>query len=139
MKARTPFRLLEGIGTDWVSLQMGDPLDPVQNPASLTSAHIDIPFDFVARQDSLSVCISTIPFWPVTLDRSNRIGVSLDGCTPVVCENKFEEWSYPWKLQVLENRKDYHLTFPVDHTKKRHVLTLIIGDPGQMIQQITFQ
>lgn len=139
VKVRAPFRLIEGIGTDWMALQMGEPLDPVQNPARLTSAHIDIPFDYSSSKDTLSVCISTIPFWPVTLERGNRIGVSVDGCPPVVCENKFEEWSYPWKLQVLENRKDYLLTFPIDPARKHHVLTLVIGDPGQMVQQITFQ
>ena len=140
VKARVPFRLIEGIGTDWLSLQMGEPLDPVQNPASLTSAHIDLAFN--AEQisgDSVSVCISTVPFWPIATDRSNRIGVSLDGSAPVVCENQVEEWSYPWKLQVLENRKDYLLTFPVDRTQRNHTLTLIIGDPGQIVQKVTWQ
>ena len=139
VKTRSPFRLIEGIGTNWFSLQMGEPLDPVQNPANLSSAHIDI--NFTAEQisgDSLSLCISTIPFWPVATDRSNRFGVSLDGSTPVVCENKFEEWSYPWKLQVLENRKDYLLTLPVERNRKQHVVTLIIGDPGQIVQKITY-
>ncbi|MBQ6965308.1 MAG: glycosyl hydrolase 115 family protein [Bacteroidaceae bacterium] len=145
VKVRAPFRLIEGIGTDWLSLQMGEPLAPVQNPASLASSHIDIPFSLDAStllsegQGEISVCISTVPFWPVSLDRSNRIGVSLDGCPPVVCENLFEEWSYPWKLQVLENRKDYCLTFPIDRTKRAHTLTLIVGDPGQIIQKITLE
>jgi hypothetical protein len=72
-------------------------------------------------------------------DRSNRFGVSIDGSTPVVCENKFTEWSYPWKLQVLENRKDFVLSLPIDRKKKHHLLTLVIGDPGQMVQEIAFQ
>ena len=71
-------------------------------------------------------------------DRSNRIGVSIDGGSPVVCENKFTEWSYPWKLQVLENRKDFVLKMPIDRKKKHHLLTLVIGDPGQMVQEISF-
>ena len=140
LKAHAPFRLIEGIGTDWLTLQMGQPLDPVQNPASLSSAHIDIPLTVAAQGgDSLQLCISVVPFWPIATDRSNRFGVSVDGCPPVVCENLIEEWSYPWKLQVLENRKDFILSFPVDRTQKRHTLTLIIGDPGQMVQRMTYE
>ena len=139
VKTQGPFRLVEGIGTDWLTLQMGQPLDSAQDPASLASDHIDLPFVVEAQsEDSLRLCISVVPFWPIATDRSNRFGVSLDGCTPVVCENPIEEWSFPWKLQVLENRKDFTLTLPIDRTKKRHTLSLIIGDPGQMVQKITY-
>lgn len=135
-----PFRLIEGMGTDWLVLQMGEPLDEVQDPSTLASQHIDLPLENVTvTGDSLKVCISVVPFWPVTKEHSNRFGVSLDGCTPIVCENNIVEWSYPWKLQVLENRKDFILTFPYDHTKHHHTLSLIIGDPGQMVQKITYQ
>ncbi len=139
VKASSPFHLIEGIGTDWLSLQLGEPLDPVQNPASLSSSHIDLTFDAATNADSVTLCISAVPFWPIATDRSNRFGVSVDGCTPIVCENKFEEWGWSWKLQVIENRKDFILTLPIDRQKKRHTLSLIIGDPGQMIQKITMQ
>ena len=140
LTAKSPFRIINGIGTDWLSLQMGQPHDPVQNPASLTSAHIDIPLDAkTLTGDSLRICISVVPFWPLAADRSNSFGVSLDRCEPAVCENPIEEWSYPWKLQVFENRKDFILSFPIDRTKSRHTLTLIIGDPGQMVQRITYE
>ena len=134
------FQLLEGIGCDWIALQMGQPLDATQDPGKLTSQHIDIPFECSQTGGkTLSICLSVVPFWPVMQDRSNRFGVSIDGSTPVVCENKFTEWSYPWKLQVLENRKDFVLSLPIDRKKKHHLLTLVIGDPGQMVQKIAFQ
>ena len=133
------FRLLKGIGTDWLSLQMGQPLDEVQDPASLSSGHIDMPLELnTTEADSVTLCISVVPLWPVTTDRSNRIGVSVDGCAPKVCENRFIEWSLPWKLQVLENRKDFMLTLPIDRAKRNHTLTLIIGDPGQIVQGISY-
>lgn len=139
VRARGDFRLLEGLGCDWTALQMGQPLDDVQDPGCLASPHIDIPFDCSRHGGStLSLCISVVPFWPVTLDRSNRLGVSIDGCTPVVCENRFTEWSFPWKLQVLENRKDFVLSLPIDRKRKHHLLSLVIGDPGQVVQEITF-
>ena len=140
VKAQTPFRLLEGIGTDWIALQMGQPLDEVQDPANNASQHIDLEIDgHEVSGDSIKVIISAVPFWPVYEGRSNRFGVSVDGCQPIVCENRFTEWSHPWKLQVLENRKDFTLSFPIDRTKARHTLSLIIGDPGQMIQKISFE
>lgn len=140
IKAKRPFRLIEGMGTDWNVLQLGEPHNPVQDPANLSSDHIDLPFEVQDGQgDSVTICISVVPVWPVSLDRSNRFGVSVDGCQPLVCENKFEEWSYTWKLQVLENRKDFIISLPIDCSRKQHVLTLIVGDPGQMVQKITYQ
>ena len=139
VKTDGAFRLLEGIGCDWTALQMGQPLDHPEAPNTLASQHIDIPFDCSQDGDAtLLLCISVIPFWPVMQGRSNRFGVSIDGSKPVVCENLFTEWSYPWKLQVLENRKDFVLSLPIDRTKKHHLLTLVIGDPGQMVQEISF-
>lgn len=149
-----PFQLLEGIGTDWVALQMGQPLD------FDTSGSIDIPIpasnllrtatgsaDFVIRPVSgdrpetqtVTVCISVVPLWPVAYDRSNAIAVSVDGSAPVICENKFQEWGRDWKIQVLENSKEYVLTFPLDASREQHILTLSIVDPGQIVQKITFE
>ena len=135
LRPSAPFRLIEGMGPDWTVLQLGEPFDAVCNPASLSSPHIDIPIE--ADGDSVSVCISCVPLWPVSLDRSNRFGVSIDGCQPVVCENRFTEWSAPWKRQVLENRKDFMLRLPLDRSRRHHTLSLVVGDPGQLIQQIS--
>lgn len=138
LDASGPFRLLEGIGTDWVSLQMGQPLD------FESTGSIDIPIteDMLAgisSKDTIRICISVVPMWPVAYDRSNRIAVSFDGSSPVICENRFIEWSREWKIQVLENRKEFVLTFPVSDLTTRHKLILSIVDPGQIVQSITFE
>ena len=131
-----PFRLLEGMGTDWMALQMGQPLDF----ANTGSLQIPIPEEFIHKgAEEVSVCISVVPMWPVAYDRSNRFAVSLDGSEPVVCENIFQEWGREWKIQVLENRKEFVITFPLDKTRKEHVLNLSIIDPGQIVQKITLQ
>lgn len=130
-----PFRLLDGIGTDWKALQMGQPLDF----DSMGSIDIPIPTEYISGQDSISVCISVVPMWPVAYERSNRFTVSVDGAVPVVCENQFKEWGREWKIQVLENRKEFVLTFPLGKNPNKHVLTLGIVDPGQIIQKITVQ
>ena len=56
------FQLLEGIGCDWIALQMGQPLDAAQDPGKLTSQHIDIPFECSQTGGKrLSLCISVVP------------------------------------------------------------------------------
>ena len=134
-----PFRLLDGIGTDWKALQLGQPLD---NRHTTSSIDIAIPANTLpANVDSIALCISVVPMWPVASDGSNRFAVSIDGSKPVVCENKFTEWSPEWKLQVLENRKEFVLTLPLNKTMVNtgHIITLSIVDPGQIIQKITYQ
>ena len=129
-----PFRLLDGIGTDWKALQLGQPLD-LQATGSID---IDIP-TLPKNADSISLCISVVPMWPVATDRSNRFSVSVDHGKAEVCENHFKEWGREWKIQVLENRKEFVLTLPLDTTRNNHVITLSIVDPGQIIQKITYQ
>ena len=131
-----PFRLLDGIGTDWKALQLGQPLD-LNKPASIDIA---IPAGTLPKNaESIALCISVVPLWPVASDLSNRFAVSVDGGTPAICENKFKEWGPEWKLQVLENRKEFVLTLPLDTARLQHTLTITIVDPGQIIQEITYQ
>jgi hypothetical protein len=40
---------------------------------------------------------------------------------------------------VLENRKEFVLTLPLDTARRDHVITLSMIDPGQIIQKITYQ
>ena len=136
IKTEAPFRLLEGIGSDWVALQMGQPLDFEKKG----SIEIPIPQNYLRENsDSVTVCVSAIPMWPVAYDRSNCFAVSADTSEHVVCENKFQEWGREWKIQVLENRKDYVITLPLDKNRSEHVITLSIVDPGQIIQKITIK
>jgi hypothetical protein len=136
LSVKEPFRRLEGIGTDWHSIQMGLPLDE----KALGMLDIIIPEGTLTTcADSITLCISVVPMWPVASDRSNRFGVSVDGSKPVVCENVFKEWSREWKIQVLENRKEFVVTLPLDRSRLEHTISFSIIDPGQIIQKITFQ
>jgi hypothetical protein len=128
--------MLEGIGTDWKALQLGQPLD------LNVRGSIDIPIPLSTLPtgtDSVAVCISVVPMWPVAYDRSNRIAVSVDNGEAKVCENIFQEWGREWKIQVLENRKEFVFTMPLDKKRRQHVITLSIVDPGQIVQEITYQ
>ena len=137
LKVSKPFRLLNGIGTHRKALQMGQPLDDMQ-----AQPGIDIPIpanSLPSNVDSITLCISVVPMWPVSTDRSNRFSVSVDYGKAQVCENVFKEWGQEWKLQVLENRKEFVVTLPLDTARHDHVITLSIIDPGQIIQKITYQ
>ena len=129
-----PFRLLEGIGTDWQALQMGQPLGKKTG-----SINIALPSNNLHNASSIKFCISVVPMWPVASDCSNRFTVSVDGGKAVVCENIFMEWGPEWKLQVLENRKEFVVTLPLDKARLNHFITLSIIDPGQIIQKITYE
>ena len=135
LKASEPFRQLDGIGTDWKALQLGQPLD-LQAKGSIDIA---IPANTLTRTDSVALCISVVPMWPVATDRSNRFSVSVDHGKAEVCENVFKEWGREWKIQVLENRKEFVLKLPLSSTHRNHVITLSIVDPGQIIQKITYE
>jgi len=104
------------------------------------SIDIAIPVNTLPKNaDSISLCISVVPMWPVATDRSNRFSVSVDHGKAEVCENIFKEWGDEWKIQVLENRKEFVVTQPLDKARHNHVITLSIVDPGQIIQKITYQ
>jgi len=134
LDVKAPFRLLTGMGTDWQVLQMGQPLD------QKASGCINIPIPSLpASADSIQLCISVVPMWPVSTDRSNRLAVSIDQGKAITLENKFKEWGREWKIQILENRKDFVLTLPLDKARGQHVITLSIVDPGQIVQKITYQ
>ncbi len=69
-----PFRLLDGIGTDWKALQMGQPLD-FETGGSI---NIPIPTEFIdSNAETVTICVSVVPLWLVAYDRSNRFGVSV--------------------------------------------------------------
>ena len=136
LKVSGPFRLLDGIGTDWKALQLGQPLDFASAGSTID---IPLPSNLSPLASHLQICISVVPVWPVSADRSNRFEVSVDGGKAEICENKFKEWSREWKVQVLENRKEFVLSLPLDATRQNHTLTLKIVDPGQIIQKITYQ
>ena len=72
------------------------------------------------------------------------IMITTSHCEPLLFNNASPlEWNKErdgeWKIQVLENRKEFTLTLPLDKTRHNHTITLSIIDPGQIIQKITYQ
>lgn len=136
LNVKAPLRLIDGIGTDWKALQLDESL----TTKAKSSIDIAIPAGTLREDaDSISLCISVVPMWPVATDQSNRFAVSIDNGKAEVCENVFQEWSREWKIQVLENRKEFVLRMPLDKSRSKHFITLTVVDPGQIVQKITYQ
>lgn len=111
---------IPGIGYDWVSAEITDLSFPLpQIPA-----------------DSVSVHIWTLPFWPLHPDCGNAYAVSLDGGGETVCENRFREYGFSWKNQVLCNGTEAVVTLALDPSAERHSLRLRAVDEGQIVQRI---
>lgn len=124
--------LLEGFGYDSMVLRLGD-------PASEDEAGDKYSVDYLLPAidaDSVTVYVYTLPLFPVYEGRGVRLGVSLDSSPQVVSEYIPEEWSFPWKMNVLRNSTVAKLTFPVDKGAASHSLRLSALDPGIMVQRV---
>lgn len=118
-----------GMGMDWLVL-------PVEEGRPI---NIKVNSDRMKDKQKLNVCVSVLPMWPLYDNVSNRFAVSIDGGKPVIFENKIIEWSQEWKLQVLENRKEFTLSLDVNPSLKEHTITITAVDPGQFVQAVSYE
>ena len=128
-------RFVEGLGYDWHVVQLGEATEPSTDATRLDGTRVEYTLPHI-EADSVTVTVSTLPFFPIYKGKSNRYGISIDGHTPYVTENLPTEWSEPWKDQVLKNGVEARVTFAIDRTQPSHTLTLTCGDPGTMVQRI---
>lgn len=120
--------VIHGIGYDWDVMQLGIATAPTEAYAEYDLGAINA--------DEVTLHVHCLPFFPIYDGYSNRFSVSMDGGKPEVLENKFEEWSYTWKDQVMKNGFEHVVRIPVDKTKKRHTLRLESVDAGQIVERI---
>jgi hypothetical protein len=128
-------RLIEGIGYDWYSLQLGEATGKTVDPTNLDGTHVDYEFTGVT-EDSVTVYVYSLPLWALHKGKSTRYGISVDGQPPVIAQNDDKEYSEPWKERVLQNGAVTVAKFRIDKSIPAHTLSLICGDPGMMIEKI---
>ena len=131
-------RIVKGLGYKWHVLQIGEAIEPTADASRLDGPRVEYKLPQITA-DSITVSISTLPFFPLHKGKSTRYGFSVDGCKPVVAENLPTEWSEPWKDQVLCNGVEATATFAIDKSLPSHTLTITCGDPGTMVQQIVIK
>ncbi|MDE6561461.1 MAG: glycosyl hydrolase 115 family protein [Muribaculaceae bacterium] len=122
-------RLIEGIGYDGCILQLGDPA------SDSNSAEAILNINDVAG-DSIKLQIFHLPYFPMYEGRGCRIGVSVDDGEEHIIEYLPEEWSKPWKLNVLRNSALSEVSCPIDKEKPSHSIKLRGIDSGMAIQRI---
>lgn len=127
--------LIKGMGYDWVVLQLGQPTDKVCDASDVNGDRVEYSLPSIAK-DSIEITLYTVPFFPLYKGLGTKIGVSIDGCEPQIFDNKFKEYGESWKDQVLRNAAVCRMKFAVDRNKPSHTLSLICGDPGQMIEKV---
>ncbi len=127
-------RLVEGMGYDWHVLQLGQPFEAVENAADSRGPRADYLLPAIGA-DTIGVTVYTVPFFPLYKGRSNAVGVSVDA-RPQVYRNEVAEWSPEWKEQVMQNGDAETFRFAIDRNAPSHTLSLIVGDPGMMVQRV---
>ncbi len=128
-------RLIDGLGYDWKTIQLGEAIELSVDPADKESPYFEYEFGEVDA-DEVTVTVYAVPFFPLHQDTSNRLGVSVDNGEVEVFEQICKEYSLEWKDRVLQNGIEYKATFPVDASLENHRLRLTCGDPGVMVQRI---
>ena len=126
--------LIDGIGYDWKALRLGNPVDAstdASNPGG-PRADFEIP---AIDADSVTVIVSSLPFFRVYEGKSTSFGISFDGSKPTVVNGDSKEYTMPWKYRVEKNGVENRVTFPVK-SGGPHKLTLTLGDPGMIIQRV---
>lgn len=107
--------------------------------SSYAEYSFSIPKEVADAADEVTVHVHVLPFFPANEEVGNAITFSLDGQTPRVLGNKFEEWGYSWKDQVMKNGFEHVFKMKLDAQRGRsaHVLRVASQDAGQIVQRIT--
>ena len=129
-------RLLEGIGSDWQALQLGEITQPATD-ASKPGCPLHVEYDLPAIDaDSVKVILYTVPRFPLYKGMNTSFGIAIDGAMPYVSNFIPKEQSKPWKDNVIRNAMITEATFPIDRNAGKHTLTIGCGDPGLIVQRI---
>jgi hypothetical protein len=127
--------VIEGIGYDWKSIQLGTATEKTVDANDLDGSRFEYEFSGV-EADSVKVYVYSVPFFPLYKGKSTQFGISVDNHPVFIAKNEPKEYSLEWKNQVLQNGTVAFAIFPVDKNKKKHTISLICGDPGVIIQRI---
>ncbi len=121
-----------GIGYDGHILQFGDPTSEgeTNEKAEAILKISDVP------GKSITLKIFHLPYFPMYEGKGCRIGVTLDDGEEQIIEYLPEEWSKPWKLNVLRNSALTELSLPITKNSNDHIIRLRGIDPGMAIQRI---
>ncbi len=125
-------KFIEGFGYDGHVLRLGNATENVPSE-SILEAILDLG---ELKGDSVTLQIFHLPYFPLHAGKGCKIGVIVDDQEEQVIEFLPQEWSKPWKENVMRNSALSKTTFKVDQNKDRHILRLRGIDPGMAVQRI---
>ncbi len=128
-------RLLDGIGFDWKSLQLGEVTQAVCNPRDAKAPRVEYALPAI-EADSVKVILYTLPRFPLYKGAGAAFGLTLDNSPVMVSDFHPVEQSLEWKNNVIRNAMITELTFPIDRDADSHTLSIISGDPGLVVERI---
>ena len=134
-KGGNHINLVKGLGYDWEVVQLGLPTDKGGDANNLQGDRIGYRLPAI-HSSQVEITLYTVPFFPIYKGKSTKIGISVDGCTPQVFDNKFKEYGLSWRNQVLRNGAVAKMKFTIDSSKSSHQLDIICGDAGMMVQKV---
>ncbi|MCF0198214.1 MAG: glycosyl hydrolase 115 family protein [Bacteroidaceae bacterium] len=129
----------QGLGYEGYCLQMGraafDEPEPIASPnSSRLTASIAVP----AGTDSVTIHVYALPLFPLNKYRTATFGIALDAEQPAVVTTYQQEWTNPWKDNVMRNSTHHAVRFAVTDLPS-HQLHLVMGDPGTTIQRVAVE
>jgi hypothetical protein len=134
-KSKPSMHLINGIGYDGLAIQLGEADEQIADPRDQNGSRFEYEFSGY-NSDSVSVYVYSVPLFSLHPEISHQFGISVDGQLALVDKNEPEEYSKPWKDQVLQNSKLTKVKFPITNRNTKHKLILTCGDPGLIIQRI---
>ncbi len=125
-------KFIEGLGYDGYVLQLGKATD-TSSVETVPEASLNLG---PLKDETITLMVFHLPYFPLYEGKGCRIGVSVDDQEEQVIEFLPEEWSKPWKDNILRNSALSKTIFSIDSSKDNHILRLRGIDPGMAIQRI---
>ncbi|AYD49386.1 hypothetical protein D6B99_09275 [Arachidicoccus soli] len=122
-------QVVKQLGYNGNSLQLGDVTDHAWNSSSTE-------YDFYTTDaGSVTVYTYALPVFARNKEHETRYGIKIDDSYTHWATTASDEYSFSWKSNVIRNAAINTTTFSIDKPGK-HILKLIAGDPGMVIQKI---
>lgn len=137
-------QLIPNLGFENVSVQLGNPVAPVQRTASVDVPRVEYDF-YTFRQGSVDVYTYVLPTFTLSADRSyagheatnveTRYGVCIDEGPVMNPSTSSFEYAQIWYESALKNCRINKTTLHIDKPGK-HTLKILCGDAGTVLQKV---
>lgn len=136
--------LIPNLGVENVSVQLGNPMAPVQRTGSSIVPRVEYDF-YTFEQGSVDVYTYVLPTFTLSSDKDyagheattieTRYGVCIDDGPVMNPSTSSFEYAQTWYESVLKNCRINKTTLHI-HKPGKHTVKVLCGDPGTVLQKI---